>query len=101
MLWGQQPVVDQSHVRSAVDGEDNLVHLEWHSQRSEEGTNQQILDAKIDGVYLTYRKEFVEFFMAFFSSAEPSADEHLLEAADEVNLRMIEDYERLRESVNM
>lgn len=38
--------------------------------------------------------------MTFFSS-EPSADRDVLEAADEVNLRMIEDYERLRESVNM
>ena len=44
-------------------------------------------------IYFEYRKEYIEFFMTFFQSDD--------EVKDEVKLRAIEEYERLREATNV
>ena len=45
------------------------------------------------GIFFEYRKEYIEFFITFFSSSE--------EFKDEMKLKALEEYERLRDAVSL
>ena len=44
-------------------------------------------------IFFEYRKEYIEFFMTFFSSGD--------EIKDEVKLRALEEYEKLKEATSI
>ena len=44
-------------------------------------------------IFFEYRKEYIEFFMTFFSSKE--------EFKDELKLKALEEYEKLRDAVSL
>lgn len=47
------------------------------------------LNVRMSSIYFEYRKEYIEFFMAFFESSN--------QVADEVKMKAMEEYERLKE----
>ena len=51
------------------------------------------LSVEMRAIYFEYRKEYIEFFMTFFQSND--------DVKDEVKLRAIEEYERLKEATNV
>ena len=53
----------------------------------------QDLNVEMRAIYFEYRKEYIEFFMTFFQSDD--------DVKDEVKLRAIEEYERLKEATNI
>lgn len=53
----------------------------------------QSLDLKMRAIFFEYRKEYIEFFMTFFSSKE--------EFKDELKLKALEEYEKLRDAVSL
>jgi hypothetical protein len=53
----------------------------------------QLLDIQLDAIFIEYRKEYTEFFISFFSSED--------EIKDEVKLKLLDDYESLREMVSI
>lgn len=78
---------------------DEVVKLEFETQSKKEGGQESRLDVLLGGVYLTYRKEFVEFFIGFF--AQDTSSEDVTEATDQVSMRMFEEYENLKSNVTM
>ena len=53
----------------------------------------QNLNVKIGSIYFQYRKEYIEFFMTFFKSNQ--------EIQDELKLKALEEYEKLRDKVSV
>lgn len=53
----------------------------------------QVLNARLQGIYFEYRKEYIEFFMTFFTAEEA--------IKDELKLKAMEEYEKLREAVSV
>lgn len=51
------------------------------------------LDVVLQTLYAEYRKEYVEFFVSFFSSGD--------ELKDEVRLKLVDDYESLRDKLSV
>jgi len=53
----------------------------------------QDLNVEMRAIYFEYRKEYIEFFITFFQSND--------EVKDEVKLRAIEEYEKLKEATSI
>jgi hypothetical protein len=83
---------------SSQNPEAKLLEIVLSSDASEKET-RTLLDAKVAGIFATYRKEYTEFFLNFFHHTPETTDEH--DAQMEMNLQLIEDYERLRAQMDV
>ena len=63
------------------------------SSRSQGQQPDQELIARLRTIYFEYRKEYIEFLITFFTSEEA--------VKDELKLKALEEYEKLREAVSV
>ena len=60
---------------------------------SQSALADQDLSISLKTIYFEYRKEYIEFFLTFFTSEES--------VKDELKLKALEEYEKLREAVSV